>query len=83
MESSPTSRRPRTPRPGPIEFLVNNIGQFDLKDFFETSDERWREYFEANVVTGVRMSGIVLKEMLDRNSSSIVLIATDAAVGSL
>jgi NAD(P)-dependent dehydrogenase (short-subunit alcohol dehydrogenase family) len=68
---------------GPIEFLVNNIGRFDVEDFFEISDERWHEYFEANVMTGVRITRVVLKEMLARNSGSIIFISSDAAVHSL
>ena len=68
---------------GPIEFLINNIGRFDVEDFFEISDERWHEYFEANVMTGIRITRIVLKEMLERNSGSVVFISSEAAVRSL
>jgi NAD(P)-dependent dehydrogenase (short-subunit alcohol dehydrogenase family) len=68
---------------GPVEFLVNNIGRFDVEDFFEISDERWHEYFEANIMTGIRLTRIVLKEMLDRNSGSVVFISSEAALRSL
>jgi NAD(P)-dependent dehydrogenase (short-subunit alcohol dehydrogenase family) len=68
---------------GPIEFLINNIGRFDVEDFFEISDERWHEYFEANVMTGIRITRPVLKEMLGRNSGSVIFIASEAAVRSL
>jgi NAD(P)-dependent dehydrogenase (short-subunit alcohol dehydrogenase family) len=67
---------------GPIEFLINNIGIFESKDFFQITDERWREFFEANVMTGVRMSRAVLKNMLARDSGSIVFISSDAAIKS-
>jgi NAD(P)-dependent dehydrogenase (short-subunit alcohol dehydrogenase family) len=68
---------------GPIEFLVNNIGIFESQDFFEIPDSRWTEFFEVNVMTGVRMSRAVLKDMLKRNSGSIVFISSDAAVKSI
>ena len=68
---------------GPIEFLINNIGIFELQDFFQITDERWREFFEVNVMTGVRMSRAVLKNMLARNSGSIVFISSDAAIKSI
>jgi NAD(P)-dependent dehydrogenase (short-subunit alcohol dehydrogenase family) len=68
---------------GPIEFLINNIGIFESCDFFEISDDRWLEFFEANVMTGVRMSRAVLKNMLARNSGSIVFISSDAAIKSI
>lgn len=70
-------------RHGPVDFLVNNIGRFDVEDFFDISDERWHEYFEANVMTGIRITRIILKEMLARNAGSVVFIASEAAVRSL
>lgn len=68
---------------GPVEFLVNNIGIFESQDFFEIEDSRWTEFFEVNVMTGVRASRAVLKGMLARNSGSIVFIASDAAIKSI
>ena len=68
---------------GPTEFLVNNIGRFEPEDFFEISDERWHEYFEANLMTGIRISRLVLREMLARDSGSVAFIASEAALRSL
>lgn len=68
---------------GPIELLVNNIGRFDVEEFQAISDERWHEYFEANVMTGIRITRPVLAEMLERDSGSIVFIASEAAVRSI
>ncbi len=68
---------------GPLEFLLNNIGIFEVMDFFEITDERWYEYFNINVMTGVRMSRLALKDMLTNNSGSILFIGSDAAVKSI
>lgn len=68
---------------GPVEFLVNNIGRFDVEDFFDISDERWHDYFDANVLTGVRITRLIMRTMLERNSGSIVFIASEAALRSL
>lgn len=68
---------------GPVEYLVNNIGVFDVNDFFEVSDDRWLEYFDHNLMTAVRISRLVLKDMLNRNSGSVVFIASEAAVRSI
>jgi hypothetical protein len=38
-------------RLGPVSFLINNIGIFDVNDFFEVGDVRWIEYFEHNIMT--------------------------------
>ena len=68
---------------GPIEFLVNNIGRFEPEDFFEIGDERWLEYFEANLMTGIRITRLVLRDMLARDSGSVAFIASEAALRSL
>ncbi|AHK47423.1 SDR family NAD(P)-dependent oxidoreductase [Ensifer sp. ENS11] len=68
---------------GPVSFLVNNIGVFDVNDFFEVSDERWMEYFQHNLMTAIRISRIVMKDMLARNDGSIVFISSEAAIRSI
>ncbi len=68
---------------GPVDFLVNNIGVFDVNDFFEVSDDRWMEYFDFNLMTAIRITRILMKEMLDRDAGSIVFIASEAAIRSI
>ncbi|WP_207481868.1 SDR family NAD(P)-dependent oxidoreductase [Arenibaculum pallidiluteum] len=68
---------------GPVSFLINNIGVFDVNDFFEVSDERWIEYFEHNMMTAVRITRIVMKDMLARDDGSIVFISSEAAIRSI
>jgi len=40
----------------PLEVLVNNVGVFDVKDFFENTDQDWDRYFQINVMSAVRLS---------------------------
>lgn len=68
---------------GPVSFLINNIGIFDVNDFFDVSDERWLEYFEHNIMTAVRITRIVMKDMLARDEGSIVFISSEAAIRSI
>jgi NAD(P)-dependent dehydrogenase (short-subunit alcohol dehydrogenase family) len=68
---------------GAVDFLVNNIGVFDVGDFFEVSDEAWTDYFQHNVMTAVRISRIVLKDMLARNSGAVCFISSEAAIRSI
>ena len=68
---------------GPVSYLVNNIGVFDVNDFFEVSDDRWIEYFQHNLMTAIRISRIVLKDMLTRNEGSVVFISSEAAIRSI
>lgn len=68
---------------GPVSFLINNIGIFDVNDFFDVSDERWLEYFEHNIMTAVRITRIVMRDMLARDEGSIVFISSEAAIRSI
>ncbi|MBZ9780569.1 SDR family oxidoreductase [Pseudomonas sp. REP124] len=65
---------------GPIDFLINNVGIFEVRDFFETDDAQWFHYFNVNVMSGVRMTRLVMKSMLDRGQGSIVFISSESAV---
>lgn len=68
---------------GPVSFLVNNIGIFDVNDFFEVSDERWLDYFEHNLMTAIRITRIVMRNMLARDEGSVVFISSEAAIRSI
>lgn len=65
---------------GPIDFLINNVGIFEVRDFFETDDAQWLHYFDVNVMSGVRMTRLVMKAMLDRGHGSIVFISSESAI---
>lgn len=68
---------------GPVAYLINNVGIFDVNDFFEVTDDRWTEYFEHNLLTAIRTTRLVMKDMLERDEGSIVFIASEAAVRSI
>ncbi len=38
------------------DILVNNVGIFEQRDFFEIPDSEWTRFFEVNVMSGVRLS---------------------------
>ncbi|WP_160107977.1 SDR family NAD(P)-dependent oxidoreductase [Pseudomonas izuensis] len=65
---------------GPIDFLINNVGIFEVRDFFETDDAQWFHYFNVNVMSGVRMTRLVMRDMLNRGHGSIVFISSESAV---
>lgn len=65
---------------GPVDILINSVGIFGVIDFFETTDDHWFRYFDVNVMTGVRMSRLALKDMLSRGEGSIVFISSESAV---
>ncbi len=62
------------------DILINNLGIYGLQDFFETPDSVWNEYFEVNVMSGVRLSRAYAPAMVDRGWGRIVFIASESGV---
>ena len=63
-----------------IEILVNNLGIFEPKAFEDISDADWLRFFEANVLSGVRLARLVLPAMKRANWGRIVFISSESAV---
>ncbi|EDM38599.1 3-oxoacyl-[acyl-carrier-protein] reductase [Pedobacter sp. BAL39] len=63
-----------------IDILINNVGIFELKPFAELKDEEWMRIFEVNVMSGVRLSRVLLPKMLERNSGRIIFISSEAGI---
>ncbi|HEX4648929.1 MAG TPA: SDR family oxidoreductase [Steroidobacteraceae bacterium] len=62
------------------DILVNNVGIFEVRSFFEISDEDWEKYFQTNVMSGVRLSRHYLRGMLARDWGRIVFISSESAL---
>ncbi|WP_168414927.1 glucose 1-dehydrogenase [Acinetobacter indicus] len=68
---------------GPVDGLVNNAGWDIFKPFVKTNPQEWDKLIQINLVGMLNMHFAVLKGMVERNTGSIVNIASDAArVGS-
>jgi NAD(P)-dependent dehydrogenase (short-subunit alcohol dehydrogenase family) len=39
-----------------VTILVNNFGIFEVQPFEKISDADWRRFFDANVLSGVRLA---------------------------
>ncbi len=63
-----------------IDILVNNLGIFEPKDFSEIPDEDWRRFFEVNVLSGVRLSKLVLPAMQKKNWGRIIFISSESGI---
>ena len=63
-----------------IEILVNNLGIFEPVPFEQIPDDDWRRFFEVNVLSGVRLSRLVLAGMKARDWGRIVFISSESAV---
>jgi NAD(P)-dependent dehydrogenase (short-subunit alcohol dehydrogenase family) len=47
-----------------VDILVNNLGIYEPKGFFDIEDTDWTKMFEVNVMSGVRLTRHYLKRML-------------------
>lgn len=65
---------------GRIDGLVNNVGGLTSREgFLQITDEEWRETFELNFHSMVRMTRAVLPVLVERGAGSLVHLASEAA----
>ena len=62
------------------DILVNNLGIYGEQDFFEIPDSEWLRFFEANVMSGVRLSRAYLPAMIDRGWGRVVFVSSESAL---
>jgi len=65
---------------GKVDILINNVGIFNPKDFFEIPDEEWKAFYEVNVLSGVRLSKALLPKMLAQDWGRIIFISSESAL---
>jgi hypothetical protein len=65
---------------GAVDVLINNMGIFEPKPFEKIPDEDWFRFFEANVMSGVRLSRHYLAGMRKKNWGRIVFISSESGV---
>lgn len=63
-----------------VDILVNNLGIFGAVPAREITDEQWRNYFEVNVLSAVRLIRAYLPGMLDAGWGRVIQIASDSAI---
>jgi NAD(P)-dependent dehydrogenase (short-subunit alcohol dehydrogenase family) len=63
-----------------VDVLVNNLGIFEPKDFFDIEDADWERFFRVNVLSGVRLSRLYAQGMARRGWGRIVFISSESGV---
>jgi NAD(P)-dependent dehydrogenase (short-subunit alcohol dehydrogenase family) len=62
------------------DILINNLGIFEPKSFFEIPDEDWHRFFEVNVLSGVRLSRYYAQGMVKRGWGRIQFISSESGL---
>jgi len=63
-----------------VDVLVNNMGIFEPKPFEEIVDSDWMRFFEANVMSGVRLARHYVRGMRGRNWGRVVFVSSESGV---
>jgi NAD(P)-dependent dehydrogenase (short-subunit alcohol dehydrogenase family) len=62
-----------------VDILVNNLGIYEPKGFFDIADSDWSRMFEINVMSGVRLTRHYLKRMLDdKEWGRVVFVSSES-----
>lgn len=62
------------------DILVNNLGVYGARPFFEISDEDWEQIFQVNVLSGVRLARHYAQGMQARGWGRIQFISSESAL---
>jgi NAD(P)-dependent dehydrogenase (short-subunit alcohol dehydrogenase family) len=62
------------------DILVNNLGIFEPKAFFDIPDSDWLRFFEVNVLSGVRLSRHYAQGMAKRGWGRIQFVSSESGV---
>ncbi len=63
-----------------VDILVNNLGIYDRKGFFDIEDAEWMRYFEVNVLSGVRFARLYARDMARKGWGRILFISSESGL---
>jgi NAD(P)-dependent dehydrogenase (short-subunit alcohol dehydrogenase family) len=63
-----------------VDILVNNLGIYERKPFFEIPDDDWMRLFEVNVLSGVRFARRYAPAMAKRGWGRVLFISSESAL---
>lgn len=65
---------------GPIDILVNNAGSYKHLSWDDATAEDWRDTYETNVISGVRMIKRLVPQMRERGWGRVIQIGGGLAI---
>jgi NAD(P)-dependent dehydrogenase (short-subunit alcohol dehydrogenase family) len=63
-----------------VDVLVNNLGIFAPKPYFEIGDDEWMRFFDVNVLSGIRLSRLYGQGMAQRGWGRILFISSESGI---
>jgi NAD(P)-dependent dehydrogenase (short-subunit alcohol dehydrogenase family) len=63
-----------------LDILVNNLGKYERKGFFETTDGDWMDFYDFNVLSGIRLVRAYGQGMRKRKWGRIVFISSESGL---
>ncbi len=63
-----------------VDILVNNLGKYERKNFFATTDADWMDFYEFNVLSGIRFARAYGEGMRKRKWGRIVFISSESGL---
>jgi NAD(P)-dependent dehydrogenase (short-subunit alcohol dehydrogenase family) len=63
-----------------VDILVNNLGIYEARPFVEITDEEWREIFDVNVLSGIRLSRHYFPGMMERDWGRVIFISSESGL---
>jgi len=61
-----------------LDIVVNNVGFYAMAAFDDVPDEEWENYFQVNVMSGVRMARHYLSGMIERDWGRLIFISSES-----
>jgi NAD(P)-dependent dehydrogenase (short-subunit alcohol dehydrogenase family) len=62
------------------DILVNNVGVYGPKPFFDIPDAEWERFFQTNVMSGVRLARAYMRGMMERNWGRVIFISSESGL---
>ncbi|HHR5899949.1 TPA: SDR family NAD(P)-dependent oxidoreductase [Providencia alcalifaciens] len=62
------------------DILINNLGIFNNNDFFTVPDSEWLDFYNINVLSGVRLSRHYAQHMASQGWGRIIFVSSESGV---
>jgi NAD(P)-dependent dehydrogenase (short-subunit alcohol dehydrogenase family) len=63
-----------------VDILVNNLGKYERKGFFDTTDADWMDFYDFNVLSGIRLVRAYGQGMRKRKWGRILFISSESGL---